>query len=257
MTPSTLIVATSAGFILCLLLVACNLWYATNWGLVLQFLYYTLPVEVAAEFCVTHVSFAMAWAITIGISIITLMDHTIMDMACEQYGCALSWSYNVILHYIPSLLQTFHILYIIGVRRLLPFLLPSNFVYSFAVVLCIGLEYCFFMDPAHRYYLQIEVPTFLALLLAAASGALLAIACCAAVWVAKQPTSTPTCGPGRAPSASSTAAANTRGPVVCSDLIAQQYLPPKSSYQVPPAPQRHPIMMRSQSVPWSQHAPSD
>lgn len=178
--------------VLMLLAVADNLLFATDWNLVVVFLAFTLAPDVALESSILFGALALNWAVMIGISIITAMDSTLMDNACESVGCPMAWTGNVIIHYIPPFLLLHYVLRIVGIRSILPFLQPQELLCAFFGVLVLGLEYCFFMNPRERYYLQMCTGTFLAILLSVASGVLFATVCYAAFWVVAQSNGLPT-----------------------------------------------------------------
>lgn len=226
---------TCAVFIFALLVIANNLLFATNWNLAVLLLYFTLPFDTACEYSVTFVALGLVWAVMIGITIITAMDNTIMGQACDQYGCAVSWTFNVILHYIPPILLTLHILCYKGVRRLHQFLVEEKILVALVVLLVLALEYCFFMDPVSRYYLKMRIPTFLSILLAGASGVLAAVVCLSLFLAARRATGRPTDADERSPLLSKTAVASIPFPGLEWDLpLKSPPWPPPTAQE--PAP---------------------
>jgi hypothetical protein len=241
-------------FIGALLLSANNLLYATNWNLTVIFFYFSLhfvvSADVLAEAGITQIAFTIVWTIAIGISIVTASDSTVMDQACAQYGCATAWVGNVIIHYVPPLLVTYHIL---GYQRSIHQLLQCRHVaFAFLAVATLGIEYCTFMNPKERYHFGMCTQTFLAWILASAASALLALAC-SVVALADSRTidqSTGAVAPNRA--TASKAAASTLAPFDYRDASAQPSPWLRPSYQWPAALYDYLVLTQKQSHPVSQ-----
>lgn len=222
---------TCACYILALVLFADNLRYATNWNLAALFLYFSVPPNLAAESGITHFAFILVWAIMCGITVVTIQNTAIMDNACAQYGCVAAWTGNIILHYVPPFLLTWHLLQRENVIELVHCLRPDYLVRAFLCILVFAIQYCAFMDPVGKYFLVICIPTLMAWLLAASSFALIGLVCCVSVWVGRQAIYLPTDAVLTGPSVASSAATKTRGPFSGLGAAEQKPLPQPPSYR--------------------------
>lgn len=253
--------AVCTAFIIILLLSADNLLFATNWNLVVLFVYFSLnfgvSADILAEIGITQIAFTIVWTIAMGITIVTATDSTIMDEACEQYGCAVAWLGNTVIHYIPPILVTIHVL---GYQRntcLRHFLHARHIVFAFLSVAALGIEYCVFMNPKGRYHFKMCTQTFLSWILASAASALLALACSAVVLVAPNTICQSIDAGEPNLSVASMAATSKQARAVYQSASEQQSLWQRPSYQWPAAlfdylsltlPQYHPVSQPMQDL---------
>lgn len=162
----------SALVVLIILLYAHDLHYATYWNMLAMLSYLCLPPEIANEICLTQFVFAQTWALAIGISVIIGMNSTIMDDACQQYGCGFAWTGNIIIHYLAPVTITARIYSVPFNQHLLH---PPRLIVGWTCTLVTSVLYGVYMDPVSRYKLEICIHTFLAWLSLSAAVALVAL----------------------------------------------------------------------------------
>jgi hypothetical protein len=139
-----------------------NFHYLTAWTAFILFLAALAHPESAYEWGLMQVATIQTWTVAVGITVITIQDPTLMDDASAQYGPVLAWTGNVILHYIPPLLQSW---YLHHTRHLLArHMHPRDLLAQATTVLAIAGIFCVVSDPVELYHIKISLLTFLGFL---------------------------------------------------------------------------------------------
>jgi hypothetical protein len=127
-----------------------------------------------------QIALIQTWTVAVGISVITIQDERLMEEQSAKYGAPLAWFGNVILHYIPPMLQSW---YTYHHRHLLARSMhPRNLLVWMMSVLCSAFVFCVVSDPIELYHIDnislltlfgflAPIVALVALCLAAASAA--------------------------------------------------------------------------------------
>lgn len=147
--------------------------YFTRWALFVFIIYVLFPRTVSIETPIFIVTWAILWAVAIGISLILAFDYGIMADAEHEYGQRDAHLGNVIMHYTPPL-----ILIASAATSLVPrincHLRPSQILAAMLVVYALSYTYTINFKPHQRYKTSIPTLTlFCALALAANVSVLL------------------------------------------------------------------------------------
>lgn len=158
------------------LLSSMQLDYLTRWCAVVRAIMYIpyLPVRYITGTPLLLLTFSFTWTVAIGISIITAQGN-VMTSVTEQYGAALAWTGNVLMHYLPLLID---ILFIWA--YLWPWLRrhgqhPYNVFAAMTSVAAISLPYCVYMNPVQTYDIQMNLLLFSSILFVVPAASILCL----------------------------------------------------------------------------------